>query len=78
MKKLFISIFFLFLIVSCKLTRSKVDIQKYYWEGKQVSKRKYDLLLYNYTIFFLNNYPNKEQIKNFLNLEVIYDTITNK
>ena len=78
MKNRFISIFFLFLIVSCKLTRSRVDTQKYYWEGKQVSKRKYDLLLYNYTVNFLNNYPYKEDIKNFLNLEVVYDTITNK
>jgi hypothetical protein len=52
--------------------------QTYTWEGKQVSKRQYDLLLYKYTVDFVNNYPKKEDLKTFENLEVVYDTIGKK
>ncbi len=59
------------LVTSCMTAKPKI----YTWEGKQVSKRKYDLLLYNYTVDFVNNYPNKEDLKTFENLEIVYDTI---
>jgi hypothetical protein len=36
------------------------------------------LLLYKYTVDFVNNYPKKEDLKTFENLEVIYDTIGKK
>lgn len=72
MKNLFKLLVLVFLVTSCRTTKS----QTYYWEGKEVSKRKYDLLLQNYTIDFVNNYGKKEDLKTFENLEVVYDTIT--
>jgi hypothetical protein len=62
------------LITSCGTSKIQTKSQIYFWEGKEVSKRKYDLLLYNYTIDFVNNYP-KEDLKTFENFEVVYDTI---
>lgn len=75
MKKVLGLLMVVLLITSCRTTRVQ---QTYSWEGKQVSKRKYDLLLYNYTVDFVNNYPKKEDLKTFENLEVIYDTIGKK
>jgi hypothetical protein len=74
MKKVFGLLVVVLLITSCGTTRN----QTYSWEGKKVSKRKYDLLLQKYTIDFVNNYPEKEDLKTFVNLEVVYDTIKKK
>jgi hypothetical protein len=63
------------LLTSCSTSKIQKDSQTYIWEGKEVSKRKYDLLVQNYTIDFVNNYEKKEDLKTFENLEVIYDTI---
>ena len=71
MKKVLGLLMIVLVITSCRTTRS----QPYTWEGKQVSKRQYDLLLYKYTVDFVNNYPKKEDLKTFENLEVVYDTI---
>ncbi len=65
---------FIVLVSSCKTSKNLEDKQKYFWEGKEVSKNKYDKLIYNYTVDFVNKYPDKEAIKTFLNLNVIYDT----
>lgn len=70
MKNLFKLLVLVLLVTSCRTTKT----QTYSWEGKEVSKRKYDLLLQNYTIDFVNNYP-KEDLKTFENFEVVYDTI---
>jgi hypothetical protein len=75
MKKLFKLLVLVLLVTSCRTTKSQTESQTFYWEGKEVSKRKYDLLLQNYTIDFVNNYPKKDDLKTFENLEVIYDTI---
>ena len=75
MKNLFKLLVLVLLVTSCRTTKSQTEYQTYYWEGKEVSKRKYDLLLRNFTIDFVNNYPNKEDLKTFENLEVVYDTI---
>jgi hypothetical protein len=75
MKKLFKLLVLVLLVTSCRPTKSQTESQTYYWEGKEVSKRKYDLLLQNYTIDFVNNYSKKEDLKTFENLEVVYDTI---
>jgi len=48
--------------------------QTYSWQGKQVSKRKYDKLLQKHTIEFIKNYPKKDDLEIFENLEIIYDT----
>lgn len=74
MKKVFGLIAIVLLTTSCGTTKSQI----YSWEGKQVSKRKYDLLLQNHTTDFVNNYPEKEDLKTFVNLEVVYDTIKKK
>lgn len=74
MKKLLGLLVVVLLVTSCRTTRT----QTYSWEGKQVSKRQYDLLLYKYTVDFVNNYPKKEDLKTFENLEVVYDTIVKK
>lgn len=71
MKNLFRLLVLVLLVSSCKSTQT----QTYSWGGKEVSKRKYDLLLQNYTIDFVNNYEKKEDLKTFENLEVVYDTI---
>ena len=63
------------LLTSCSTSKVQKDGQTYFWEGKEVSKRKYDLLVQNYTIDFVNNYEKKEDLKIFENLEVVYDTI---
>jgi hypothetical protein len=73
MKKVFGLLVIVLLVTSCRTAR----IQTYSWEGKQVSKRQYDLLLYKYTVDFVNN-SKKDDLKNFENLEVIYDTIVKK
>ena len=75
MKKLLGLLVIVISFTSCRTTKSQTESQTYYWEGKEVSKRKYDLLLQNYTIDFVNNYPKKEDLKTFENLEVVYDTI---
>ena len=74
MKKLLGLLMIVLLVTSCRTIRT----QTYSWEGKQVSKRQYDLLLYKYTVDFVNNYPKKEDLKTFENLEVVYDTIVKK
>jgi hypothetical protein len=74
MKKVLGLLIIVLLVISCTTTRN----QTYSWRGKQVSKRQYDLLLYKYTVDFVNNYPKKDDLKTFENLEVIYDTIGKK
>lgn len=74
MKKVLGLLVIVLLVTSCRTTRN----QTYTWEGKKVSKRKYDLLLQQYTTDFVSNYPIKEDLKTFENLEVVYDTISNK
>ena len=74
MKKVLGLLIIVLLVISCTTTRN----QTYSWGGKQVSKRQYDLLLYKYTVNFVNNYPKKNDLKTFENLEVIYDTIGKK
>ena len=74
MKKVLGLLIIVLLVTSCTTTRN----QTYSWEGKQVSKRQYDFLLYKYTVDFVNNYPKKEDLKTFENLEVVYDTIEKK
>jgi len=71
MKKVLGLLIIVLVVTSCRTTKE----QTYSWEGKQVSKKQYDLLLYNYTVNFVNNYPKKEDLKTFENLEVVYDTI---
>ncbi len=71
MKKILGLLMIVLVVTSCRTTKE----QTYSWEGKQVSKKQYDLLLYNYTVNFVNNYPKKEDLKTFENLEVVYDTI---
>lgn len=71
MKKILGISMIVLLVTSCRIT----SIRAYSWEGKQVSKKKYDLLLYKYTLNFVNKYPKKDELKTFENLEVIYDTI---
>jgi hypothetical protein len=71
MKKVLGLLSIVLLVTSCKTTKIQ---QSYSWEGKKVSKRQYDLLLYKYTLDFVNNYPKKDDLKTFMNLEVIYDT----
>jgi hypothetical protein len=75
MKKVLGLLIIVTLVTSCRTTKIQ---QSYSWEGKKVSKRQYDLLLYNYTVDFVNNYSKKEDLKTFANLEVIYDTIGKK
>lgn len=75
MKKVLGLLMIVLLVTSCRTTRIQ---QTYSWEGKQVSKRQYDLLLYKYTVDFVNKYPKKEDLKTFENLEVVYDTIWKK
>jgi hypothetical protein len=75
MKKVLGLLMIVLLVTSCRTTRIQ---QTYSWEGKQVSKRQYDLLLYKYTVDFVNNHPKKEDLKTFENLEVVYDTIVKK
>jgi hypothetical protein len=74
MKKVLGLLMIVLVVTSCRTTKE----QTYSWEGKQVSKKQYDLLLYNYTVNFVNNYPKKEDLKTFENLEVVYDTIGKK
>ena len=74
MNKVFGLSMFVLLVTSCKTT----SIRAYSWEGKQVSKKQYDLLLYKYTVNFVKKYPKKDELKTFENLEVIYDTIAKK
>jgi len=74
MNKVFGLSMFVLLVTSCKTT----SIRAYSWEGKQVSKKQYDLLLYKYTVNFVKKYPKKDELKTFENLEVIYETIANK
>ena len=74
MKNLLGLLMIVLVVTSCRTTRS----QTYTWEGRQVSKRQYDLLLYKYTVDFVNNYPKKDDLKTFENLEVVYDTIGKK
>jgi hypothetical protein len=74
MKKVLGLLMIVLVVTSCRTTKE----QTYSWEGKQVSKKQYDLLLYNYTVNFVNNYPKKEDLKTFENLEVVYDTIGRK
>lgn len=74
MKKVLGLLMIVLMVTSCRTTRN----QTYSWEGKQVSKRQYDLLLHNYTVDFVNNYSKKEDLKTLGNLEVVYDTITKK
>ena len=71
MKKVLGLSMIILLVTSCRTT----SIRVYSWEGKQVSKKQYDLLLYKYTVNFVNKYPKKDELKTFENLEVIYDTI---
>lgn len=75
MKNLLGLLVIVILFTSCTTSRVQKDRQTFIWEGKEVSKRKYDLLLENYTIDFVNNYGKKEDLKTFENLEVVYDTI---
>jgi hypothetical protein len=75
MKKVLGLLIIVTLVTSCRTTKIQ---QSYSWEGKKVSKRQYDLLLYNYTVDFVNNYSKKEDLETFANLEVIYDTIGKK
>lgn len=56
---------------SCGTTNKQI----YYWESKKVSKKEYDKLLRKHTIEFIKNYPNKDDLEIFENLEIIYDTI---
>jgi len=65
---------FTVLVSSCKTSKNVEDNQKHFWERKEVSKKRYDKLVYNYTVDFINKYPDKEAIKTFLNFDVIYDT----
>jgi hypothetical protein len=77
MKNLFKLLFLVFLYTSCGTTKTQTGTTKtqtYFWKGKEVSKRKYDLLLRKFTINFIKNYP-KEELKKFVNFEVVYDTI---
>jgi hypothetical protein len=74
MKKVLGLLMIVLVVTSCRTTKG----QTYSWEGKQVSKKQYDLLLYKYTVNFVNNYPKKEDLKTFENLEVVYDTIGKK
>jgi hypothetical protein len=74
MKKVLELSMIVLLVAYCRTT----SIGAYSWEGKQVSKKQYDLLLYKYTLNFVNKYPKKEELKIFENLEVIYDTIAKK
>jgi len=74
MKKVLGFSIIILLVSSCSIT----SIRIYSWEGKQVSKNQYDLLLYKYTVNFVNKYPKKDGLKTFENLEVIYDTIAKK
>ncbi len=74
MKKVLGLLMIVLVVTSCRTTKE----QTYSWEGKQVSKKQYDLLLYNYTVNFVNNYPKKEDLKTFENLEVVYDTIVRR
>jgi hypothetical protein len=74
MNKVFGLSMIVLLVTSCKTT----SIRAYSWEGKQVSKKQYDLLLYKYTVNFVKKYPKKDELKTFENFEVIYDTIANK
>lgn len=74
MKKVLGLLLIVLLTISCRTMKT----QTYSWEGKHVSKRQYDLLLYKYTVDFVNNYPKKEDLKIFQNLEVVYDTIGKK
>lgn len=79
MKKVFGLLIVVTLFTSCKVTKvNKVESQTYSWEGKKVTKKVYDKLLYDYTVNFVNDYQKKEDLKTFTNLEVIYDTITKK
>lgn len=75
MKKVFGLFVVVLLITSCKTVKNQTT---YHWEGKQVSKRKYDLLVYNYTVNFVETYTKKEDLKTFENLEVVYDTVPKK
>jgi len=45
-----------FLFVSCRVERTIPVHQTYFWEGKQVSKKKYDELLHKHTVQFVENY----------------------
>jgi hypothetical protein len=79
MKNVFVLLMVIVLITSCKITKtSKVEKQTYSWEGKKVTKKVYDKLLYDYTVKFVNDYQKKDDLKTFTNLEVIYDTTTKK
>lgn len=75
MKKVLRLLVIVLLVTSCKTTKIQ---ESYSWEGKKVSKRQYDLLLYKYTVDFVNNYPKKEDLKTFESLEVVYDTIVRR
>ena len=69
-KTLQICVFVLFAF-SC----GTISKQIYYWEGKQVPKRIYYKSLHKHTVDFIKNYPKKDDLEIFENLEVIYDTI---
>lgn len=49
----------------------------FYWEGKKVSKKKFDRKLYRYTMKTIKNSP-EEQQKLLSELSVSYDTIPAK
>lgn len=51
-------------LVSCRVTRPKPEPITYFWEGKQVTKKKYDELLYKFTVEFVENYIKKDPPKN--------------
>lgn len=78
MKRIIGFLMVVLMIISCKITKTQTSQQVYKWEGKEVTKKQYDKLLYEYTLSFVNNYPKKDDLKTFINLEVIYDTIGKK
>lgn len=62
MRKLIQFVFLLLtvFIFSCRVTKQETNERKYYWEGKQVTKKEYDELLYKYTVEFVENYIKKQ------------------
>lgn len=45
-----------FLFISCRVNKPTPTQQTYFWEGKEVSKKKYDELLHKHTVQFVENY----------------------
>ena len=61
-KKTMKKLLFVLLIIcfsNYSYTQKIVDSIIYHWEGKVVSKKKYDILLHKYTINFCKNYNKK-------------------